>query len=164
VPNSHSHNGLRITLAMILFLVLTLPGQAQVAQEITITPNYKEADIRQIIEAVGEVTGRNFIIDPRVTGNVTMLSSTPMSPDAFYEAFLSILEVYGYIAMETGDITKILPNASARQYPGFLNTSDAGADDIVTQANPPALDSAVWAPCRTPRLKHAHHLRSCPER
>ena len=64
VPNSHSHCGLRTTLAIILLLALTVPGQAQ--QEITITPNYKEADIRQIVEAVGEVTGRNFIIDPRV--------------------------------------------------------------------------------------------------
>ncbi|MEE8281825.1 MAG: hypothetical protein V3R50_05535, partial [Gammaproteobacteria bacterium] len=62
-----------------------VPGHAQGA---TITPNYKDADIRQIIEAVGEVTGKNFVIDPRVTAKVTMLSTTPMSPDAFYEAFL----------------------------------------------------------------------------
>ena len=163
VPNSHSHNGLRVSLAMILFLVLTLPGQAQVAQEITITPNYKEADIRQIVEAVGEVTGRNFIIDPRVSGNVTMLSSTPMSPDAFYEAFLSILEVYGYIAMETGDITKILPNASARQYPGFLNTSDAGADDIVTQViQVQNIGAAQLVPILRPLIPQYGHLAAHP--
>ena len=48
VPNSHSNNTLRAILAMILFLTLAVPGQAPVAQEITITPNYKEADIRQI--------------------------------------------------------------------------------------------------------------------
>ena len=163
VPNSHSHNGLRVTLAMILFLVLTLPGHAQVAQEITITPNYKEADIRQIVEAVGEVTGRNFIIDPRVNGNVTMLSSTPMSPDAFYEAFLSILEVYGFIAMETGDITKILPNASARQYPGFLNTSDAGADDIVTQViQVQNIGAAQLVPILRPLIPQYGHLAAHP--
>jgi len=163
VPNSHSHNGLRVGLAMILFLMLTVPGQAQVAQEITITPNYKEADIRQIIEAVGEVTGRNFIIDPRVTGNVTMLSSTPMSPDAFYETFLSILEVYGFIAMETGDITKILPNASARQYPGFLNTSDAGADDIVTQViQVQNIGAAQLVPILRPLIPQYGHLAAHP--
>ena len=163
VPNSHSHNGLRVSLAMILFLVLTLPGQAQVAQEITITPNYKEADIRQIVEAVGEVTGRNFIIDPRVSGNVTMLSSTPMSPDAFYEAFLSILEVYGFIAMETGDITKILPNASARQYPGFLNTSDAAADDIVTQViQVQNIGAAQLVPILRPLIPQYGHLAAHP--
>ena len=59
----------------------------------TITPNYKEADLSQIIQAVSEVTGKNFIIDPRVNAKVTMLSSTPMSPAAFYEAFLAVLQV-----------------------------------------------------------------------
>ena len=48
----------------------------------TITPNYKDADLGQIIQAVGEVTGKNFIIDPRVNAKVTMVSSTPMSPAA----------------------------------------------------------------------------------
>ena len=159
----HSHNTLRVILAMILFLPLALPGQAQVAQEITITPNYKEADIRQIVEAVGEVTGRNFIIDPRVNGNVTMLSSTPMSPDAFYEAFLSILEVYGFISMETGDITKILPNASARQYPGFLNTADAAADDIVTQViQVQNIGAAQLVPILRPLIPQYGHLAAHP--
>jgi type II secretory pathway component GspD/PulD (secretin) len=65
----HPHYVLRITLAIILLLALALPAQAQVEQQITITPNYKEADIRQIVEAVGEVTGRNFIVlDANVSG------------------------------------------------------------------------------------------------
>ena len=63
-------------------------------------------------------TGKNFIIDPRVRAQVTMLSSTPMSPAAFYEAFLSILQVYGFIAVPAGDVVKILPDANARQIPG----------------------------------------------
>src|ERR1700675_407987 len=50
-----------------------------------ITPNFKDADITQIAEAVAAATGKNFIIDPRVRAQVTMLSSTPMSPDAFYQ-------------------------------------------------------------------------------
>jgi general secretion pathway protein D len=101
------------------------------SQQATITPNYKEADIRQIIEAVGEVTQKNFIIDPRVNAKVTMLSSKPMTPDAFYEAFLSILQVHNYIAVTSGDLIKIVPDATARQYPGA--GSGAGGDDIVTQ-------------------------------
>ena len=163
VANSHSHNGLRVSLAMILFLGLAMPGLAPVAQEITITPNYKDADIRQIIEAVGEVTGRNFIIDPRVSGNVTMLSSTPMSPEAFYEAFLSILEVYGYVAINTGDITKILPNASARQYPGILGTDGALADDIVTQIiKVQNVGAAQLVPILRPLIPQYGHLAAHP--
>jgi len=112
---------------------------------------------------VGEVTGRNFIIDPRVNGNVTMLSSTPMSPDAFYEAFLSILEVYGFIAMETGDITKILPNASARQYPGYLSTDVAAADDIVTQViQVQNIGAAQLVPILRPLIPQYGHLAAHP--
>jgi general secretion pathway protein D len=163
VPKLHTHNGLRAALAVSLCLAMTMPGQTQQAQEITITPNYKEADIRQIIEAVGEVSGRNFIIDPRVNADVTMLSSTPMSPDAFYEAFLSILEVYGFIAMETGGVTKILPNASARQYPGFLGTDGAGADDIVTQViEVQNVGAAQLVPILRPLIPQYGHLAAHP--
>ena len=131
-PVTHSRS-FRLLLAVLL---LQAGGSAVLAQEPTITPNYREADIRQIVEAVGEVTGRNFILDPRVNAKVTMLSSTPMSPDAFYEAFLSILQVNGYVAMTSGDVIKIVPDASARQYSGPLSSTDAAADDIVTQVLP----------------------------
>ena len=84
--------------AMILW-VLTVPYvHAQT------TPNFRNADIRQIVEAVSEISGKTFILDPRVTAKVTILSKTPMSADAFYEAFLSILQVHGYVAITTGDI------------------------------------------------------------
>ena len=53
------------------------------AQQPDVTLNWKDADIRKVVEAVSEVTGKNFILDPRVTGKVTLLSATPMSPDAF---------------------------------------------------------------------------------
>jgi general secretion pathway protein D len=57
-----------------------------------------------------------------------------MSPDAFYEAFLSILQVHGYVAIQSGDLTKILPDATARQFAGPLGTSSAsGPDDLATQ-------------------------------
>jgi len=95
-----------------LLASLTLPAAAQVKSQDgpTITPNYKDADLSQIIQAVSEVTGKNFIIDPRVNAKVTMLSATPMSPAAFYEAFLSVLQVYGYVAVPAGKVIKIIPN------------------------------------------------------
>ena len=129
------------------------------AQQPTITPNYKDADIRKIVEAVGAVTGKNFILDPRVNAKVTMLSSTEMSPEAFYEAFLSILEVHGYVAITTGDIIKILPDASARQYPGFGTTSGAGADDIVTQViKVQNVGAAQLVPILRPLIPQYGHL------
>src|SRR5882724_9986666 len=101
----------------------------------TITPNYKDADLSQIIQAVSEVTGKNFIIDPRVNAKVTMLSATPMSPAAFYEAFLSVLQVYGYVAVPAGKVIKIVPNTDARQLPAndLPNDVSRTSDEIVTQ-------------------------------
>jgi general secretion pathway protein D len=100
-----------------------------------ITPNFKDADIQQIAETVALATGKTFLIEPRVRAQVTLISSTPMSPDAFYQAFLSILQVYGFVALPAGDIIKIMPDATARTMPGddlpdrVSNTSD----EIVTQ-------------------------------
>jgi general secretion pathway protein D len=150
----------RIGLAALLVLFL-LP--LAYSQEATITPNYREADIRQIVEAVGEVTGRNFILDPRVNAKVTMLSSTPMSPDAFYEAFLSILQVNGYIATTTGNVIKIVPDASARQYSGLLSTDGAAADDIVTQViRVENVGAAQLVPILRPLSPQYGHLAAHP--
>ena len=107
---------------------------ATFAQDPGISLNWKDADIRIVVEAVSEATGKNFILDPRVTGKVNLLSSEPMTKDAFYEAFLSILQVHGYIAVESGNLIKILPDATARQFPSQFGTDGAnGPDDMVTQ-------------------------------
>jgi len=83
---------------------------------------------------VSAVTGKNFILDPRVTGRVTLLSPTPLGPDALYQAFLSILQVHGYVAIDSGDLIKIIPDATARQFPSQLGTAAAaGPDDLATQ-------------------------------
>lgn len=130
-----------------------------------ITPNYKEADIRQIVEAVSEITKKTFIIDPRVSGQkVTMLSSTPMSPEVFYEAFLSILEVHQLAAVKSGNIIKIIPNATARQYAGPIGTSAAqGPDDIVTQViQVNNIGAAQLVPILRPLVPQYGHLVAHP--
>ncbi len=148
-------------LTLWLMTVALLP--AAVGQQATITPNYKDADLRQIIEAVGEVTGKNFLVDPRVDAKVTMLSSTPMSPAAFYEAFLAILEVHGFVAIPSDDLIKILPNASARQYPGFTSAVGAGADDIVTQViQVQNVGAAQLVPILRPLIPQYGHLAAHP--
>jgi len=122
-------------LGLFALLGALLLALSAAAQQATITPNFKDADIREIVEAVSAVTRENYIIDPRVNAqNVTMLSSTPMTPEAFYEAFLSILEVHQLVAVRSGDVIKIIPNASARQYGGPIGTEGQnGYDDLVTQ-------------------------------
>lgn len=152
----------RLTLALCLCSLLAAP--LAWSQQANITPNYKEADIRQIVEAVGEVTGRNFIIDPRVNAKVTMLSSTPMTAEAFYEAFLSILQVHGYVAVTSGDLIKIVPDATARQYAGPIGSAGAaGADDIVTQViQVQNVGAAQLVPILRPLIPQYGHLAAHP--
>ena len=104
------------------------------AQQPAATVNWKDADIRQVVEAVSAVTGKNVILDPRVTGKVTLLSPTPLGPDAMYEAFLSILQVHGYVAIESENLVKVVPDATARQLPTSIGPGGAyGPDDLTTQ-------------------------------
>ncbi len=148
----------------IAILALVIAPITLIAQQVTITPNYKEADIRQIVEAVSAVTDRNFIIDPRVNAKVTMLSKTPMTPDAFYEAFLAILEVHQLAAMQSGDIIKIIPNATARQYGSPMGAGRAaGDDDIVTQViQVENVGAAQLVPILRPLIPQFGHLAAHP--
>ncbi|MFT3807370.1 type II secretion system secretin GspD [Arenimonas sp.] len=131
--------GIRPLALLLTALLLTTASGVQAQQQngsrATITPNYKDADLAQITEAVSAVTGKTFIIDPRVKAQVTMLSSTPMSPNAFYEAFLSILQVHGYVAVPAGNTIKIIPDANARQVPGndLPGSVSSSSDELVTQ-------------------------------
>ena len=121
---------LRLVLAATMLSIAALVW----AQQPSATLNWKDADIRQVVEAVSAVTGKNFILDPRVTGRVTLLSPTPLGPDALYAAFLSILQVHGYVAIQSGDLIKIIPDATARQFPTAIGTANAmGPDDLATQ-------------------------------
>jgi general secretion pathway protein D len=131
----------------------------------TITPNYKDADLSQIIQAVGEVTGKNFIIDPRVNAKVTMVSATPMSPSAFYEAFLSVLQVYGYVAVPAGKVIKIIPNTDARQVPAndLPNNVSATSDEVVTQiVTVKNISAAQLVPLLRPLIPQYGHLAAYP--
>ena len=129
---SRPRRRLAVTLAALALSAMALAEQANSQR---ITPNFKDADITQIIEAVGMATGKNFIIDPRVRAQVTMLSSTPMTPDQFYQAFLAILQVHGFVAIPTGNVVKIVPDANMRQYaandlPDHVSST---SDEMVTQ-------------------------------
>ena len=135
-------------------------------QAASITPNFKDADITQIVQAVAAATGKSFILDPRVRAQVTMYSSAPMSPPAFYQAFLSILEVYGFIAVPAGhNIEKIVPDADARQMPSVDLPShvSSSSDEIVTQVIAVKnVSAAELVPILRPMIPQYGHLAAYP--
>src|SRR5580700_2002250 len=158
-------NAVRAALACAVLLLAGTASAADAESTQRITPNFKDADITQIAEAVSAATGKNFIIDPRVRAQVTMLSSTPMSPSAFYEAFLSILQVYCFIAVPAGDVVKILPDANARQIPA-LDLPDhvsATSDEIVTQVlDVKNVSAPQLVPILRPMIPQYGHLVAYP--
>jgi general secretion pathway protein D len=164
----HCKRRVAATLTLVCLLVsagLTAPQQPKPQEGATITPNYKDADLSQIIQAVGEVTGKNFIVDPRVNAKVTMLSSTPMSPAAFYEAFLAVLQVYGYVAVPAGKVIKIVPNTDLRQLPAndLPNNVSATSDEIVTQiVTLKNVSAAQLVPMLRPLVPTYGHLAAYP--
>ncbi|HTC39350.1 MAG TPA: type II secretion system secretin GspD [Steroidobacteraceae bacterium] len=155
------------TLALACLIIATTPAapQPKPQEGATITPNYKDADLSQIIQAVAEVTGKNFIIDPRVNAKVTMLSATPMSPAAFYEAFLAVLQVYGYVAVPAGKVIKIVPNTDLRQLPAndLPNSVSSSSDEIVTQiVTLKNVSAAQLVPMLRPLVPTYGHLAAYP--
>ncbi len=151
--------------ALAALFALAAAGAADTQDARTITPNYKDADLSQIIQAVSEVTGKNFIVDPRVNAKVTMLSSTPMSPQAFYQAFLSVLQVYGYVAIPSGNVIKIVPNIDARQFPSddLPSKVSSTSDEIVTQVIPVKnISAAQLVPLLRPLIPQYGQLAAYP--
>ncbi|BHH86016.1 type II secretion system secretin GspD [Desulforhopalus sp. 52FAK] len=101
--------------------------------------DFDSVDIHLFIKFISELTGKNFIVDKTVQGNVTIISPTRISVDEAYRVFESVLEVHGFTTVESGAVTKILPSARARsQNVKMLSNGISGTpeDKIVTQIVP----------------------------
>lgn len=98
--------------------------------------NLKDAEVSTLIATVAEITGDTFIIDPRVQGKVTVLSSQPMDKAGVYDLFLSVLRVQGYAAIKEGDTIRVLPDVVARQEGNALFGLEGSPDDLVTKVIP----------------------------
>jgi len=104
-----------------------------------ITIDFDNVDIRLFIKYISELTGKNFVVDKTVQGNVTIVSPTKISEKEAYKVFESVLEVHGFTTVRAGPVIKILPSARARsQNVEMLQTgpSDDPVDKIVTQLVP----------------------------
>lgn len=77
--------------------------------------NFQGADIQAVVKALSQMTGRNFLLDPRVKGQITIISAKPVSTAAAYQIFLSALKAQGFTAVEgVGGVTKIVPAAEGK--------------------------------------------------
>ena len=114
--------------ARILFLLCLLtPAMAQADDSWKI--NLKNADIREFVTQVSAITGKSFIIDPRVKGDVTVISNVNMDEESVYQLFLSVLQVHGFAAVSAGSAIKIVQTVLAKQ---SSNPNDF-VDDLESQ-------------------------------
>lgn len=90
-----------------LLISLCIVVEAMAADQVRI--NFRDADIRNVIESVAEITGESFVLDPRVKGKVTIISPEPIDKALLYEAILSAIQVQGYQAIKDGAVTRIIP-------------------------------------------------------
>ncbi len=151
---------IKIKLLALVWLALIVPVQAE-----TVTLNLKDADISALISTVAEVTDRNFIVDPRVKGKVTVVSSRPMDSEEVYQVFLSILKVHGFAAVPSGEVIKIVPDVNAKQdgIPTVSDSAPGRGDQMVTRVvQVDNVAAAQLVPILRPLVPQQGHLAAYP--
>ena len=144
-----------------LALCLLLAGQLGRAEEVTL--NFSDADLIAVINSVSQITGKNFIIDPRVKGKVTVVSSKPLNADEVYNVFLSILQVHGFATVPDKNAIKIIPDATAKQSAAPFTSRGAPGDQLITRVlTIDHINAAQLVPILRPLVAQQGHLAAYP--
>ncbi len=94
----------------------------------------KGANIQEFVAQVARITGKTFIVDPKLKGQVTVISDTPLGKDGVYALFLSVLRLQNYTAVPSGDVIRIQQSATGKQTPGALGRPEAAApEELMTE-------------------------------
>ncbi|WP_051542654.1 type II secretion system secretin GspD [Thiothrix lacustris] len=132
-----SHNNLKSVLStsVLACSLWLLTSSAGLHAEDATRINLQDTEIRQLIDIVAKSTGKNFIVDQQVRGKVTFISGRGLDKDGLYEAFLSVLQVHGYEAVQSGNLIKIVPAGKARGNvaPLVADARESDSDETITQ-------------------------------
>lgn len=149
-----------------IFVVATLMLYVSTASAARLSLNFKGADINAVIQAVADVTGKNFIVDPRVKGKVTIISKRALNKREVYEVFLSVLDVHGYTAVPSGRVIKIIPDADGK-HSGMRSATDekpGRGDEAVTRViEIDHVNAAQLVPILRPLVPPQGHLAAYPQ-
>jgi len=97
----------------LLILMLTLPLQAFAAKGVVL--NFTDVDISTMVKFISDLTGRNFVMDERVKGKISVYSPAKLSPEEAFNVFTSVLELKGFTLIQAGRVNKIVPTSAAKQ-------------------------------------------------
>lgn len=100
-----------------------------------VTLNFVNVDLDAVVGAIGQMTNRTFIVDPRVRGQITLATPKPVTREEAYRMLLSVLRLQGFAVVEDGKFAKVVPESDAKLQSGRVDAGGAGArgDQIVTQ-------------------------------
>jgi general secretion pathway protein D len=124
------------TLALAMSALLSL----SIAAQTPVTLNFVDADIDVVAKAVGEMTGKTFVLDPRVKGKINIQSTKGVAPGLAYPTFLSALRMAGFAAVEAGGVVRIVPEVDAKTLPTPVGAGASGAitTKVIPITNQPA--------------------------
>ena len=99
-------------------LLISVMSSTPVLAENSAQINLRDVEIPTLIETVSRITGKSFVVDPRVKGKVTVITNSDIDEEELYETFLSILQVHGFSAVPSGaNLIKVVPSNQAKQQP-----------------------------------------------
>lgn len=100
-----------------------------------VTLNFVGADLDAVVGAIGQMTNRTFIVDPRVRGQITLATPNPVTRDEAYRMLLSVLRLQGFAVVEDGKFAKVVPESDAKLQSGRVDAGAGGVrgDQVITQ-------------------------------
>lgn len=140
-----------ILATLTLFFALTFAplGQAQTPEPVkkgaatakkpaTVTLDFKDVELTDLIQTISEMTGKNFVYDDTVKGKVTIISPRGMTLDEAYQVFLSVLSVKGFTIVPAGKMNKVVRTQEAKEntVPTGSDAAMSGAEQVVTRLVP----------------------------
>jgi len=130
-----------LTLLVAAALVLIQPAHAE---EDKVTLNFVNADIETVVKAVSQITGKNFLLDPRVKGTVNVVSSKPVPQSLAYHFLLSALRMQGFAAVENNGVVRIVPEVDAKTHgsQAIKGVGGPSGDQMLTKVFPLRYESA----------------------
>ena len=147
---------MKFNLSKFTFLVLTFTTIFITSSPHAAQINMRDADIRAFAADMAEISNKTIVLDPRVKGNVTVISNQDLDAGEAYAVFLSVLRVHGYAAIENNGVVKVMPESGARQGASVnKENNDSLSTEVIrlSQAN-----ARVLAPLLKPLVNKQGHI------
>jgi len=155
---TNKRSGLLFTALLTSLISLVLIASPGLAQEQTWKINLKNADINEFVTQVASITGKTFVVDPRVKGKVTVISNTSLDKEGIFELFLAVLRVHGYATIYAGDIIKIQQQQVAKQGPTPMGAKVEGEQMVTRVIAAQNVDAAELVKILRPMIPQFGHI------